>query len=99
MGVIVCSFWRNLGPYSIRDTLLGWCGINMGKKRSKVWKAAPLFLFWAIWKERNRIAFENEFSIHRLNNSFVCNIWFWTKSIVDERPLFLISFFYWLGSS
>ena len=32
-------------PYSVRDTLLGWRGINMGKKRSKVWIAAPLCLF------------------------------------------------------
>ncbi|RVX03891.1 Ubiquitin-conjugating enzyme E2 36 [Vitis vinifera] len=32
----------------------------MGKKRTKVWKAVPLCLFWAVWKERNRIAFENE---------------------------------------
>ena len=46
------------------------------------------------------IAFENEeLSIHRLKNSFVCNIWFWTNSIVNEGPLPLISFFYLLGSS
>ena len=81
-------------PYSVRDTLLGWRGINMGKKRSKVWIAAPLCLFWAVWKERNRIAFENEeLSIHRLKNSFVCNLWFWTKSAVNEGPVPLISFF------
>ena len=72
----------------------------MGKKCCKVWKAAPLCLFWAVWKERNRISFENEeLSIHRLKNSFVCNIWFWTKSVVNEGPLPLISFFDWLGSS
>ena len=45
-------------PLSVRDTLLGWHGFNMGKKRRKMWKAVPLCLFWAIWKERNRIAFE-----------------------------------------
>ena len=81
-------------PYSVRDTLLGWRGINMGKKGSKVWMATPLCLFWAVWKERNRIAFENEeLSIYRLKNSFVCNLWFWTKSVVNEGPLPLISFF------
>ncbi|RVW93513.1 putative ribonuclease H protein [Vitis vinifera] len=53
-------------PFSVRDTLIGWRGFNLGKKRRKVWKAAPLCLFWAVWKERNRIAFDNEeFSIHR----------------------------------
>ncbi|RVX11584.1 LINE-1 retrotransposable element ORF2 protein [Vitis vinifera] len=47
-------------PYSVRDTLSGWSGFNMGKKRRKVWKTAPLCIFWAVWKERNRIAFDNE---------------------------------------
>ena len=45
-------------PFSVRDTLIGWCGFNLGKKRRKVWKAAPLCPFWAVWKERNRIAFD-----------------------------------------
>ena len=72
----------------------------MGKKRSKVWKTAPLCLFWAVWKERNRIAFDNEeLSIHRLRNSFVCNLWMWTKLVVNEGPLPLFSFLYWLGAS
>ena len=87
-------------PLSVRDTLLGWHGFNMGKKRSKVWKTAPLCLFWAVWKERNRIAFDNEeLSIHRLRNSFVCNLWMWTKLVVNEGPLPLFSFLYWLGAS
>ena len=59
----------------------------------------PLCLFWAVWKERNRIAFENEeLSIHKMKNSFVCNFWSWTKSIIDEGPLPLINFFDWSGS-
>ena len=71
----------------------------LGKKRRKVWKAASLCLFWAVWMERNRIAFDNEdFSVHRLKNSFVCNLWLWTKSIVNEGPLPLLSFFDWLGA-
>ena len=87
-------------PYSVRDNLLGCRGINLGKKRSKVWMTAPLCLFWVVWKERNKIAFENEeLLIHRMKNSFVCNFWFWTKSIVDEGPLPLINFFDLLGSS
>ena len=59
-------------PYSVRDTLLGWRSINLGKKRSKVWMTAPLCLFWAVWKERNKIAFENEeFSIQRLKYIYI----------------------------
>ena len=69
-------------------------GFNIGKKRRKVWKAAPLCLFWPVWKERNRIAFDNEeLSIHRLKNSFVCNLWMWTKSVVNEGLLPLFCFF------
>ncbi|RVW52364.1 hypothetical protein CK203_072021 [Vitis vinifera] len=59
-------------PFSVRYTFSGWCGFNLGKKRRKVWKTTPLCIFWVVWKERNRIAFDNEkLSIHRLKNSFV----------------------------
>ncbi|RVW23454.1 putative ribonuclease H protein [Vitis vinifera] len=75
-------------PYSVRDTLSGWSDFNMGKKRKKVWKAAPSCIFWAVWKERNRIAFDNEeLSMDRLNNSFVCNLWMWSKPVVNEGRL------------
>ena len=87
-------------PSSVRDTLSGWSGFKLGKKRRKVWNAAPLCIFWAVWKERNRIAFDNEeLSIHRLKNSFVCNLWLWTKSVVNDGPIPLISLFDWLGTS
>ena len=86
-------------PYSVRDTLSGWSGFNMGKKRRKVWKAAPSCIFWAVWKERNRIAFDNEeLSMNRLKNSFVCNLWVWSKPVVNEGPLSLLGFFDWLGA-
>ena len=72
----------------------------MGKKRRKAWLAAPLCLFWTIWKERNRIAFVNEdFSIQMMKNSFVCDLWSWSKSCLDVGLLPLINFFDWLGSS
>ena len=38
-------------PLSVRDTLLGCRGFNMDKKRRNVWKAAPLCLFWAVWRK------------------------------------------------
>ena len=86
-------------PYSVRDTLCGWSGFNMGKKRIKVWKAAPSCIFWAVWKERNRIAFDNEeLSLNRLKNTFVCNLWVWSKPVVNEGSLSLLGFFDWLGA-
>ena len=34
--------------------------------------AAPLYLFWAIWRERNRIVFDNvDFSLSILKSSFI----------------------------
>ena len=86
-------------PYSVRDTLSGWSGFNMGKKHRKVWKVAPSCIFWAVWKERNKITFDNEeLSMNRLKNSFVCNLWVWFKSVVNEGPLSLLGFFDWLGA-
>ena len=52
-----------------------------------------------MWKERNKIVIDNEeFSIHRLKYSFVCNLWSWIKLYIDADPLSLIDFFDWLGS-
>ena len=47
-------------PLSVKEVLLGWHGSFLGKKRRKVGRAAPLCLFWTVWKERNRIVFKNE---------------------------------------
>ncbi|KAJ9680532.1 hypothetical protein PVL29_019761 [Vitis rotundifolia] len=86
-------------PFSVRDTLLGWHAPLKDKKHSKVWQAAPLCLFWMIWKERNRIVFENEvLSLQRLKNSFICNLLFWANSSIVEGPLSLFNFVDWLGS-
>ena len=86
-------------PCSVMETLLGWFGSFVGKKRKKTWKLAPLCLFWMVWKERNRIAFDNkEFLIHRLKYSIVCGLWSWTKLYIDADLLSLIDFFDWLSS-
>ena len=42
-----------------REVLLSWHGTFVGKKRKKAWKVASLFLFWTLWQERNRRAFDN----------------------------------------
>ena len=48
--------------------------------------AAPLSLFWAIWKERNIIVFEDEiFSLHRLKLSFISALISWAGKIVNEE--------------
>ena len=86
-------------PFLVRDTLLGWHAPLKDKKHSKVWWAAPLCLFWMVWKERNRIVFENEvLSLQRLKNSFICNLLSWANSSIIEGPLSLFNFVDWLGS-
>ncbi|RVW40194.1 Transposon TX1 uncharacterized 149 kDa protein [Vitis vinifera] len=44
----------------VRKTLLSWQTSSMGKKHRKVWKAAPLHIFWTVWKARNRLAFKDD---------------------------------------
>ena len=86
-------------PFTVRDTLLDWFASFKDKKHRKVWRAAPLCLFWTVWKERNRIVFDNEvLLIQRLKNSFACNLLSWAKSCIVVGPLSLINFVDWLGS-
>ena len=36
--------------------------------------------------------------MNRLKNSLVCNLWVWSKPVVNEGPLSLLGFFDWLGA-
>ena len=70
----------------------------MGKKRKKVWKTAPLCLFWSIWCERNRMTFDNEaFYVYRLKSSFICNFLSWFNVFSEDRDRFLLDFLTWMG--
>ena len=54
-------------PSSVRETLLGWDGDWVGKKNRTMWEAAPLCLFWSVWKARNNIVFyDGVLSLQRL---------------------------------
>ena len=64
-------------PFSVHQALLAWKGARVGKKRKKKWRAAPLCLFWTVWREKNKVVFDNEtFFTYRLKNSFICNFWY-----------------------
>ena len=55
-----------------RLTFEGWSCSTIRKNAKKLWMATPLCLFWAIWRERNRIVFDDEcFSMTRLKTSFI----------------------------
>ena len=86
-------------PFSVKETLLGWRGSFVGKKRKVVWQVGPLCLFWVIWKARNRIAFEDSvLSIQRLKASFVYLLWSETKLWIKDGPSTLIDFVDWVCS-
>ena len=58
-------------PSSVRETLLSWNGFFLGKKH-KAWRAAPLHIFWTVWKVRNRLAFKDDsLLIQKLKHSFI----------------------------
>ena len=44
-------------PETVKEALISWRGLFVGKKRKKIWKSIPLCIFWMVWKERNRLAF------------------------------------------
>ena len=84
---------------NVRETLLGWHGYFVGRKQEKVWDGAPLCLFWTLWKERNRRAFDNEDLLdQRLLTRFLCNLMYWTNLYIGEGPFSLFNFIDWLGS-
>ena len=45
-------------PRSIPNLLFGWWNW-LGKHSSQIWNLVPLWIFWCIWKERNRRTFED----------------------------------------
>ena len=77
----------------VLQTLEGWRGSFVGKKRKDVWRAWPLCLFWTIWKARNKIAFEDAtLSIHKLKSSFVYFLSVETTLCIKEGTTTLIEF-------
>ena len=42
----------------MKGWLSSWGGSFINKRRKKVWKVAPLYFMWNIWRERNRRTFE-----------------------------------------
>ena len=57
-GIISCPGLDWVYPLSPKDLMLEWTNFPIRKRVRKLWRAAPLCLFWAVWKERNRIVFD-----------------------------------------
>ena len=43
-------------PENVKEVLFSWRDSFVGKKRKKIWKFIPLYFFFTVWKERNRLA-------------------------------------------
>ena len=95
---IIDSNW--VFPLTVRQLLLAWQSASVGKKGKRVWLAAPLCLFWTLWKERNRVAFENEApSTHEMKSAFLFTLWSWAKLYSVDNLNSLVGFLTWLGYS
>ncbi|RVX07309.1 putative ribonuclease H protein [Vitis vinifera] len=78
-------------PNSVKEVLSSWKGSFVGRKRKEVWKAIPLFIFWNIWKERNRLAFKGGvLDCQKLKTSLVYIIWGWAKVYINMESKSLI---------
>ena len=85
-------------PSTVRQLLLAWQSASVGKKRKRVWMAAPLCLFWTLWLERNRVVFENEApSVHRMKSFFLFTLWGWAKVFSGDNLNSLVGFLAWMG--
>ena len=85
-------------PRSVLHTLLAWQGVAVGKKRKKIWTAAPLCLFWTLWCARNRPTFENKVtSAQRIKINFISNLWSWANLFGNDTINSVLDFFTWLG--
>ena len=56
-------------PFIVKDLMVGWTTFPIRKKAKNLWQVARSSLCWAIWKERNRMVFDNvKFSPDRLKH-------------------------------
>ena len=94
---IVGTSW--VFSYSVFHTLLTWQGAAVGKKRKRIWLAAPLCVFWALWRARNRLVFENEGTTdQKIKANFVSNLWAWANLYRADKTNYVVDFLTWLGS-
>ena len=78
-------------PLLVKDLILGWIRLPLRKKDSRLWKAAPLCLLWAIWKERNSVIFEDDcFSFSRLKSFFLRSLCSWASLIKGGGDCYIV---------
>ena len=87
-------------PETVKEVLFSWKDPFVGKKRKKIWNSIPLYIFWTVWKKRNRLAFRGGvLDIQKLKNSFVCTLWSWARVFIGEESSSLLGFLEWLAAT
>ena len=87
-------------PKSVIQMLLSWQGATVGKKRKKIWMAAPICLFWTVWHNRNLLVFEDKVtSDQRTKCLFLSNVWTLANTHCVEKTNSLVDFLTWLGTT
>ena len=70
------------------------------QKKEKGLEVAPLCLFWSIWRETNRRAFEKCKSLDQtIKSSFLHLFWSWVRLCIGDGSMSLLDFVELLGSS
>ena len=61
-----------------KDVIISWNKIPLRKDDCKISRATLCCLFWSLWKERNKVVFEDEqFSLSKLKFFFVYSLCSW----------------------
>ena len=77
-------------PLMTKDVIISWNKIPLRKDDRKISRATLCSLFWAIWKERNKVVFEDEqFSLSRLKFFFVFSLCSWARLVVCDDSLII----------
>ena len=85
-------------PRTVWQTFLAWQNANVGRKRKRIWMAAPLCLFWTVWQVRNRVALEDVApSAYRLKVTFLCTLRSWANLSSVNNTDYFVDFLVWLG--
>ena len=65
--------------------MMGWSTFPIRKEAKKLWKTALSSLLWAVWKERNRVTFDNlNFSSYKIKHS-ISSITSWAGHLNEGK--------------
>ena len=96
--LLVITDFNWVFPRTVRQLFLAWQSASVGKKRKRVWMAAPLCIFLTLWMERNRVVFENEApSAHRMKSFFLLSLLSWAKLYSVDNLNSMMEFLTWMG--